>query len=83
MTDAELQGYRDSDNGSLRNVASAGTHWVNDNWEYIAAGALVVGGVAVMATGVGGPIGAATIGGALMSGGLSAGAQEHQNGSVD
>ncbi|WP_375504202.1 Hint domain-containing protein [uncultured Jatrophihabitans sp.] len=36
-----------------------------------------------MATGVGGPIGAAMIGGALMSGGLSAGTQQYQNGSVD
>ena len=83
VSDADLQAYRDSNNGSLRNAASAATTWVKDNWEYIAAGALIVGGVLVMATGVGGPIGAAMIGGALMSGGLSAGMQKHQNGSVD
>ncbi|WP_157683578.1 polymorphic toxin-type HINT domain-containing protein [Microlunatus soli] len=83
VTDKELQAYRDSNNGSLRNAASAATNWVKDNWEYIAAGALIVGGVAVMCTGVGGPIGAAMIGGALMSGGISAGTQKFQNGSVD
>ena len=83
VTDAELQAYRDSNNGSLRNAASAATNWVKDNWEYIAAGALIVGGVLVMATGVGGPIGAAMIGGALLSAGASAGMQKAQNGSVD
>lgn len=83
VTDAELQAYRDSNNGSLRNAVSAATNWVKDNWEYIAAGALIVGGVLVMATGVGGPIGAAMIGGALLSAGASAGMQKAQNGSVD
>ena len=83
VSDADLQAYRDSNNGSLRNAASAATSWVKDNWEYIAAGALIVGGVAVMCTGIGGPIGAAMIGGALMSGGLSAGMQKHETGSVD
>ena len=83
VTDAELQAYRDSNNGSLRNAASSAGSWISDHKEYIIAGALIVGGVAVMATGVGGPIGAAMIGGALMSGGLSAGMQQHQNGSVD
>ena len=83
VTDAELQAYRDSNNGTLRNAASAATNWVKDNWEYIAAGALIVGGVLVMATGVGGPIGAAMIGGALLSAGASAGMQKAENGSVD
>ena len=83
VTDAELQAYRDSNNGSLRNAASSAGSWISDHKEYIIAGALIVGGVAVMATGVGGPIGAAMIGGALMSGGMSAGMQQHQNGSVD
>ena len=59
------------------------TEWVGDNWEYIAAGALVIGGIAVMATGVGGPLGAAMIGGALMSGGVSAGVQKATTGEVD
>ncbi|WP_375504210.1 polymorphic toxin-type HINT domain-containing protein, partial [uncultured Jatrophihabitans sp.] len=83
VTDAELQGYRDSNNGSLRSAVSAASDWVSEHKEYIVAGALIVGGIAVMATGVGGPIGAAMIGGALMSGGLSAGTQQYQNGSVD
>ena len=83
VTDTELQAYRDSNNGSLRNAASAAGSWIADHKEYIIAGAMIVGGIAVMATGVGGPIGAAMIGGALMSGGMSAGMQQHQNGSVD
>jgi hypothetical protein len=58
-------------------------HWVADNWEYIAAGALIVAGAAIMLTGVGGPIGAAMIGGALLSGGLSAGTQKLTTGEVD
>src|SRR5699024_7660571 len=45
--------------------------------------ALVAGGVVVMATGFGGPLGAAMISGALTSGGLSAGMQKYTNGSVD
>src|SRR5699024_2425612 len=51
--------------------------------EILLAGAAVVGGVAVMATGFGGPLGAAMISGALMSGGFSVGTQKIQNGSVD
>lgn len=83
VTDAELQAYRDSNNGSLRNTVSSAASWVSEHKDYIIAGALIVGGIAVMATGVGGPIGAAMIGGALMSGGMSAGMQKYQNGSVD
>jgi hypothetical protein len=56
---------------------------VADNWEYIAAGALVVGGVLVMATGFGGPLGAAMIGGALLSAGGSTAVQKMTTGEVD
>lgn len=85
VTDQELQGYRDANNGSLRNAASAATDWVANNWEYIAAGAMIVGGVALMCTGIGGPAGLALMAGsgALISAGASAAIQKHQNGSVD
>ncbi|HEY8544138.1 MAG TPA: DUF6531 domain-containing protein [Acidimicrobiales bacterium] len=88
MTEADLAAYREAaaDSGLFDHVADAWdatTGWVADNWEYIAAGALIVGGVVVMATGFGGPIGAAMIGGALMSGGISAGSQRLLTGEVN
>ena len=60
-----------------------GQNFFARNADYIVAGALIVGGIAVMATGVGGPIGAAMIGGALLSAGASAGIQKVTTGSVD
>ncbi|WP_341728039.1 DUF6531 domain-containing protein [Brooklawnia sp.] len=83
VTDAELAAYRDSNHGTIGNGIAAAGNWVQDNWEYIAAGALVVGGLAVMATGVGGPIGAAMIAGALTGAGGSIWSQKSTNGSVD
>jgi RHS repeat-associated protein len=80
VTDAELRDIRES---MGRNVWERGADFVADNWEYIAAGAMVVGGIAIMATGVGGPIGAAMIGGALMSAGGSAGVQKFTTGEVN
>ncbi len=80
LTEAQLAEYREAAGG---NVFERAGDWVVDNWEYIAAGALIVGGVLVMATGVGGPIGAAMIGGALLSGGISAGSQRLLTGQVD
>jgi RHS repeat-associated protein len=73
VTDQELRELRDK----------MGQNFVQRNADYIVAGALVVGGIAVMATGVGGPIGAAMIGGALLSAGGSAGIQKITTGSVD
>jgi len=73
VTDQELRELRDK----------MGQSFVQRNADYIVAGALVVGGIAVMATGVGGPIGAAMIGGALLSAGGSAGIQKITTGSVD
>jgi hypothetical protein len=35
--------------------------WVQDNWEYVVGGAMVIGGGVLMATGVGGPAGLALI----------------------
>ena len=88
MTEADLAAYREATagNGLVDNLGDAWdatTDWVSDNWEYIAAGALIVGGVVIMCTGVGGPIGAAMIGGALLSGGISAGSQRALTGQVN
>lgn len=62
---------------------AAASDWWSKNWEYVAAGALVVAGVAVMCTGVGGPIGAAMIAGALMGAGSSVWSQKSSTGTVD
>ncbi|HEY9290349.1 MAG TPA: polymorphic toxin-type HINT domain-containing protein, partial [Microlunatus sp.] len=85
VTDKELQAYRDSNNGAISSAWHATTSWVKNNWEYIAAGAMIVGGVALMCTGIGGPAGIALMAGsgALMSAGASVAIQKHQNGSVD
>ena len=83
VSEADLRVYQQASNGTLSNAAAAAGSWLKDNWEYIAAGAVVVAGVAVMCTGVGGPIGAAMIGGALMSGGMSIGTQKFTTGGVD
>jgi RHS repeat-associated protein len=79
VTDQELAAYRDQ----MANPLQKATEWVGDNWEYIAAGAMVVGGIALMATGFGGPVGAAMIGGALLSAGASTGIQKATTGDVD
>ena len=47
VTDQELREIRDR---MGRNVFSKAGHWAADNWEYIAAGVMVVGGVALMCT---------------------------------
>jgi RHS repeat-associated protein len=80
LTEAELAQHIDALNNNMFERAG---DWVADNWEYIAAGALIVAGGAIMLTGVGGPIGAAMIGGALLSGGLSAGSQRLMTGEVN
>ena len=55
VTDSELAKYRSS-NG-IGGTWNAVKSWTKNNWEYIAGGAMVIGGVALMATGVGGPVG--------------------------
>ena len=75
VSDAELQKYRDRMNQTIWDKAG---DFVSDNWEYIAAGALVVAGGALMITGVGGPAGIA-----LMSAGISVGMQKATTGHVD
>ncbi|MGW9404050.1 DUF6531 domain-containing protein [Arthrobacter sp. NPDC055585] len=86
LTDEELKAYDGSSKGFLANAAAAAGEWWDNNWEYVVAGAAVVAGVALMATGIGGPVGVALIGaasGALISGGVSIASQKHFNGEVD
>lgn len=86
ISDAELKAYADSQQGPLARAAGAVGHWFKENWEYVAAGAMIVGGIALMCTGVGGPVGMALIGaasGALVSGGFSMAAQKAQKGEVN
>jgi RHS repeat-associated protein len=82
VTDAELRAYRDE---LGRNAWEKTTDWVGENWEYLAAGAMIVGGVALMFTGVGGPAGVALMAasGGLIAGGASAGIQKFTTGEVD
>ena len=66
VTDQQLADYRNSNGivGTYNNVKSAINtanqavgHWFKNNWEYVAGGAMVVGGAVLIATGVGGPVG--------------------------
>ncbi|WP_170175610.1 DUF6531 domain-containing protein [Propionibacterium australiense] len=81
LSDAEFDQWKDQHKSTL---AKAGD-WIGDNWEYLAAGAMVAAGVALMFTGVGGAAGLAlmSLSGALTSGGISMAQQKHDNGSVD
>ena len=74
VTDAELQAYRDANQGAL---AVAGD-WVSNNWEYLAGGAMVIAGGVLIATGVGGPAGMM-----LVSAGADTIIQKATTGSVD
>ena len=80
-TDADLADYAKATQGAW---AAAGAWW-DDNWEYVAAGAAIVGGVALMFTGVGGPAGLAllAVAGGLTSGGISIASQKATTGEVD
>ncbi|MDT0211659.1 DUF6531 domain-containing protein [Curtobacterium sp. BRD11] len=80
-TDEDLAAYRDANQSFLSRAAN----WVGDNWEYIAAGVAIVGGIALMATGIGGPAGIAAmaLAGGLMSGGISVASQKATTGQVD
>ncbi|GAA3591743.1 hypothetical protein GCM10022198_14610 [Klugiella xanthotipulae] len=81
VTDEELAAYNNANNG----VFAAVGDWLGDNWEYVVGGLAIVGGIALMCTGVGGPAGIALMAGAgaLMGGGISVVSQKAQNGSVD
>ena len=82
ISDAELQEHRDRMD---RNIWERGADFVTDNWEYIAAGALIVAGGALMFTGVGGPLGVAIIAGGsgLISAGASVAVQRLTTGEVN
>jgi RHS repeat-associated protein len=81
---ADPLGLRPVTEQELRDIRDRmGQSWISRNKDWVIAGALIVGGVVVMATGVGGPIGAAMIGGALLSAGASAGIQKVTTGSVN
>jgi len=75
VSDADLAKYRDQ---MGRNFVEQAGDFVSENIDYIAAGALVVGGAALMVTGVGGPLGMAMIGA-----GVDAGIQKFTTGGVD
>ncbi|WP_229771599.1 RHS repeat-associated core domain-containing protein [Cutibacterium porci] len=51
--------------------------------DFLIGAGLLIGGIAVAATGFGGPLGAAIISGALMSGGFSASSQKYATGDVN
>ena len=83
MTEADLAAYREAVSGTgLLDHASdawdATTEWVGDNWEYLAAGALVLAGGFLLITGVG-----VVLGGAMLAGGMSIGSQRGLTGEVD
>lgn len=52
-TDADLKAWADSHQGAVHAVG----HWLKNNWEYVAGGAMVIAGGVLIATGVGGPAG--------------------------
>jgi hypothetical protein len=60
-------------------------NWLKNNWEYIAAGAMMVAGFALMFTGVGGVAGFALMAasGALMASGFSMASQKATTGQID
>jgi RHS repeat-associated protein len=82
VTDQQLRDIRDS---MGRDIFEKAADWTVDNWEYIAAGAMVVGGIALMCTGVGGPAGLALMAGGsgLVSAGASVGIQKLTTGEVN
>ena len=52
-TDADLKAWTDAHQGAIHAVG----HWLENNWEYVAGGAMVIAGGVLIATGVGGPAG--------------------------
>jgi RHS repeat-associated protein len=86
LTDTELHAWNQAHPGGIANAWNTATNWVSDNWEYIAGAAMIVAGGALMATGLGGPIGVLLIGaasGALMGAGMSVIDQKTTTGTVD
>ncbi len=86
MTASEFREYRADTRGragerivsGMKSMASSAVDWVKDNWVGIA---MVAGGIA--ATALLGPLGAAIVGGALISGGISAMTNKNADGSIN
>ena len=80
VTDQQLAEYRSSNGigGTFHSVTGAVGHWFKNNWEYVAGGAMVVGGGVLIATGVGGPLGMM-----LVSAGADTIVQKFTTGTVD
>ena len=72
-TDQDLTAWADAHQGTTVG------HWLKDNWEYVAGGAMVLGGIAAMAIPGVGPI----IGGALISAGADTIIQKATTGQVN
>lgn len=73
-TDADLDAYASANQSVMGHVGD----WWGEYGDYVIAGAAIVGGAALMATGVGGPLGIA-----LISGGVDAGFQKLTTGEVN
>lgn len=71
-------GLRPATDADLRQWADAHQGWVANNWEYIAAAGMVIAGGVLIATGVGGPLGAS-----LISSGIDVAIQKATTGHVD
>jgi len=54
-TDADLDAYAHAH--AHQGASAAAGEWWGDNWEYVAAGVVIAADVALMFTGVGGPLG--------------------------
>lgn len=78
VSDAELSAYADSLQSPLQHAMSSAGDWLKNNWEYVAVGAMVVGGALLMAT----PLGP-TVGKGLIMGGVDAAIQKATTGEVN
>lgn len=80
---SDLTGRQPIDDAQLDQIRS---DWHNNAWDryggYVVGGLMIAGGIALIATGVGSPIAAGMLTGALLGGGMSAATQEY-SGDVD
>ena len=83
VSDAQLAAYNQAHSGAISQAWNAASSWVKDNWQYIAAAAVVAVGVGLCVTGVGSGLGATILIGAATSGVFSAGTQYITTGRID
>ena len=83
VSDAQLAAYNQAHSGAISQAWNAASSWVKDNWQYIAAAAVVAVGVGLCITGVGSGLGATILIGAATSGAFSAGTQYITTGKID